>query len=119
MTSGGLLRSSSAKPIFTGSHYANLSSFKSLLAMGRRSKDEVCVWDFSHIGDIIATYSGVPSLAGVPAGGRVEGKQFEAAVAEAWITFAQEVRSTATIHVVEPARPGQPRVIKFQSNKGP
>ncbi len=87
--------------------------------MGRRSKDEVCVWDFSHIGDIIATYSGGPSLAGVPAGGRVEGKQFEAAVAEAWITFAQEVRSTATIHVVEPARPGQPRVIKFQSNKGP
>jgi hypothetical protein len=57
-------------------------------------------WNFDQIGDVVATYSGGPSLSGVPAGSRREGKEFELAVRKAWIIFAQEVRSVATIEVV-------------------
>ena len=40
-------------------------------------------WNFTHLGDIIANYSGGPTLAGVPAGGRAEGGEFETAVKQA------------------------------------
>jgi hypothetical protein len=76
-------------------------------------------WSFDRLGDIIATYSGGPSLAGMPAGGRMEGDEFERAVATAWTIFADEVRSVSIVTVVEPQRRGQQRAIKLQSRHGP
>jgi hypothetical protein len=77
-------------------------------------------WDFSHLGDVIAAYSGGPTLAGVPAGGRAEGGEFEAAVKEAWTTFAREVhRTVGTVWVVNPQRRGQRQVLKIESRSGP
>jgi hypothetical protein len=77
-------------------------------------------WDFTHLGDVIAAYSGGPTLAGVPAGGRAEGGEFEAAVRDAWTTFAREVRRTVgTIWVVNPQRSGQRRAVKIESQSGP
>jgi hypothetical protein len=80
----------------------------------------VATWDFNHLGDVIATYSGGPTLAGVPAGGRAEGSEFELAVKEAWITFAREARRTVgTVWVVNPMRAGQTRAVKIESLNGP
>jgi hypothetical protein len=76
-------------------------------------------WNFDEIGNVIATYSGGPSLAGVPAGGRPEGAEFERAVATAWITFVQQMKSVATIYAVGSRRQGQPSAIKIQSHAGP
>jgi len=77
-------------------------------------------WDFTHLGDVIATYSGGPSLAGVPAGGRAEGGEFEAAVKDTWTTFASEIRRTVgTVMIVHPQRQGQKTAVKLQSRNGP
>lgn len=77
-------------------------------------------WNFNHLGDVIATYSGGPSLAGVPAGSRAEGTEFEAAVKEAWTTFAREVhRTIGDVFVVTPRRSGQLPALKIASRYGP
>lgn len=77
-------------------------------------------WDFGHVGDVIATYSGGPTLAGVPAGGRPEGNEFEQALKEAWTTFAEEVaRTVGTVLIVQPQRRGQERALKVASKNGP
>jgi len=76
-------------------------------------------WDFSRIGDVIATYSGGPSLAGVPAGSRSEGALFEQAVATAWTIFAVQIQAVAVVRKVRPARVGQPPAVKLESRNGP
>lgn len=77
-------------------------------------------WDFSYLGDLIATYSGGPTVAGVPAGARAEGGEFEAAVKRAWTTFASEVsRTVGTVLIVNPQRHGQRRAVKIESRRGP
>lgn len=77
-------------------------------------------WDLATVGELIAAFSGGPSVAGVPAGGRGEGAAFERAIAEAWTLFTGEMqRTTADVLVVFPRRPGQDRAIKLKSRNGP
>lgn len=76
-------------------------------------------WDFSALGDVIAGYAGGPAIPKTAAGVRQEGHQFEAAVKQGWIIFAQEITQIGTIHVVLPQRDGQHRCLKVQSRRGP
>lgn len=83
------------------------------------AKAEALPRDLTAIGDVIASYSGGPTLSGVPAGGRSEGEEFENAVAQAFTIFSQNIRDVALVQGVVPARRGQPRAIKFQARNGP
>jgi hypothetical protein len=76
-------------------------------------------WDLARLGDVIAAYSGGPTVSGVPAGGREEGAGFEKAVAEAFDIFTSEIAAIANVYKIVPARRGQPEALKFESNFGP
>lgn len=72
-----------------------------------------------QIGNLIAAYSGGPTLSGVPAGARPEGSEFEKAVFEGWLRFVDHCKGFARVDEIEPARKGQPEAICLSSKNGP